>query len=236
MRKATLVALGAVVCAVAGYGGTASIVASFRSPCSVAYGIDYYDGYLYHAGLGTPSQIYKTDRFGSIKEILPNPDATGIDRTPTHFWVCARSRIYLLETNGEIVRYFNGPGSVPRGIAYGGGFLWHSNGYYVYKLRTADGAIINSFGAPAPCAAVAGVFWEAGQLWLAGWACNLIFKTTETGSVIESFSLGSIKRPYGITREGEYVWITAEEYVYKMKISPTAVEPASLGKVKALWR
>jgi len=220
------------LCAATAFAGTASIVASWPSPCSAqVYGIDYYGNYLYHADNGV--YIYKTDTTGSLVDRLRMPIvSTDIDRIDSGFWTCNYSGyIYHLTTTGSIFKYFPAPSKRGYGITYDGYYLWYSDGIYIYKL-TNTGSVIKSF---KPLTAdVAGVCSNLPYLWLAGYSAYNVYQLTQNGSIADSFAIN--QKAMGIAWDDSYVWYAGEEWVYKMKPNFTSIAPASLGRVKALYR
>ena len=221
------------LCAATAFAGTASIVTSFISPCNPGdvYGIDYYDGSLYHAGGATSGYIYRTTTDGSTISSFKHR-ASGIDRTWSEFWTSFYSArlIYRLSTTGTVIRTIEAPGLGP-GVAYGEGFLWYSTGSEIYKLLV-DGSIVESFKTPKVGAT--GVCWDDPNLWLAVYPAGTIYKITQTGSIIGSTQTKG--NPYGVSWDGSYLWYTAIGWVYKAKVNFTSIAPASLGRVKALYR
>ena len=232
-----------LVVAITADAGEMSIVASWRSPSNATMGIDYYGGYLYHA---TPGQdiINITTTSGSFVASLPDPSrAYDIDRTAIEFWTAngTGSGITRLSTVGSYIRGVATPGSLGRGVTYGEGCLWYATyitAPVVYRL-TANGSIMASFRLPGR--SPGGLFWDASTLWYAD-AANpppngLIYHVTTTGSVIDSIAVPSTQ-PAGVTWQGQYLWYTdyKTHYVYQVRYSPVAVSPASLGRVKAMYR
>jgi len=225
------------LCAATAFGGTASIVASFRSPCNPGniYGIDYYDGSLYHADGIKGGYIYQTDTVGLIKARIRNATgARGIDRTPSEFWTCNYDAwVYRLSTAGNILTSFKAwePGY---GVALGEDCLWYTQGPVVYKV-TLTGSLQRWFKAPSTSAA--GIYWAASYLWIADSINYYIYCVAESGKTIDSFR--ALARPYGVTWDGSYIWyttMTTPYWVYKAKVNFTSIAPASLGRVKALYR
>ena len=230
MKKLWLAVI--TICAGTAFAGTASIVSSFRSPCSTyAWGIDYHGGYVYH-GDGH-NYIYRTTTTGSRLDSLSVGNASaGIDRTDLEFWTCNRGGwIFRLSTEGSTIRSFEKPVD-SYGITYGEGFLWYSSKSYVYKL-TVNGSGVSSFRLPT--ASHRGICWDAPYLWTASNGSQMIYRITQTGSVVDSISIAP-NNPWGVTWDGSYLWYTANYYVYQVSISHTPVAPASLGKVKAIYR
>ena len=240
LRVKGIVALVAVLAAVSS-AGDVSIVASWRSPSVITFGIDYYGGYLYHA-TPTESRITVTTLTGSIITWLP--DVTrgwDLDRTPVEFWVAVGSGrgIARLSTTGSFIRQVSTPGNLGLGITYGEGCLWYatlSTTPYLYRL-TVNGSVMSSFQLPGR--SPGGLFWEASTLWYADAAnpSGSIYHLTTTGSVLDSITVPNT-RPAGITWQGPYLWYTDynNHYVYQARYSPVGVTPASLGRVKAMYR
>jgi hypothetical protein len=243
----TLVA--ALACCAAATGG--SIICSFESPCSDRTdGIDFRGGYIYHANCHGPADILKTCTAGSIISSWNEPShAIGVDFTGSEFWVYAfwpnvpRDRIFRLSEAGSVVASFAAPAN-GQGITYDGEHLWYStagNHYwnYVYKLTTTA-SVLSSFQAPYGKGFLnKGVDWGGGHLWLAQ-ASNvsgLLYQMTTAGSVVYSISVPG-RQPTGVSRDGEAVWVAdgVSNWVFKMTWSGDAVAPASLGKVKALFK
>ncbi len=216
------------------FAGTASIITSFRSPCRNVRGIDYHGGYLYHAAVS--ENIVVTTTTGSVVQtIRALYTGTGLDRTNIEFWTATGYLINRLSTNGSLLRSFMGPVRV-RGITFGEGFLWLTgNDTRIYKI-TVNGSVVNSFTLPR-CNSY-GICYRNRELWLAERSEGSIFQVTVGGSFIESYPLPQY--PWGVTCEGQYIWYSSfmNGWVYKMLPIPygTAVTPASLGKVKALYR
>jgi len=64
----------------------------------------------------------------------------------------------------------------------------------------------------------------------------MIYLITQDGYVLDSFATAGT--PYGVTWDGSYLWYTVTDinWVYQVDVNFTAVEPASLGNVKAIYR
>jgi len=235
VKAMRVITICAVLCAAAAYGGTASIVSSFRSPSSAAYGIDYYDGYLYHADRAVP-YIYQTTMTGSLVKSIRvsapyNP--AGIDRTQDGFWTCSYNPpwVYRLSTTGAVLNSFPA-WERGWGITFGEDSLWYTQLFYIFKVTTG-GSIMRSFVITG--INPAGICWDNPYLWIAGYSTHQIYKITQTGSIVDSANVKG-GPTYGITCDDPYLWYTANYYVYQIRFSPTAVAPASLGKVKAIYR
>jgi hypothetical protein len=252
MRKRVLIILfpaAALACCAAATGG--SIICSFESPCSDrTEGIDFRGGYIYHANCYGPADILKTSTAGSLISSWNEPaHAVGLDFTGSEFWVYAfwpnvpRDRIFRLSEGGSVVASFAAPAN-GQGVAFDGGYLWYStagNHYwnYVYKLTTTA-SVLSSFQAPHGKGFLnEGVDWGGGHLWLAqsGYAGGYVYQMTTAGSVVYSVFMAG-RRPTGVSRDGGDVWFAdgVSDWVFKMTWSGDAVAPASVGKVKALFK
>ena len=236
----TTVAL-AVLAAAATATVSGSIVASWRSPCINPAALDYYDGRLYHVAQAE-RKIFITTTVGSLLGSVVDPtSARGLDRTAIEYWIChANGSIARLDTTGSLIRVLPGPATQGYDITLGEGCLWYS-GYttapYIFRLTVETGSIMASFRSPGR--APGGLFWEAPTLWFAEGAnpTGSIYHLTTTGSIIESITVPGA-RPYGVAREGPFIWYTdfTTGYVYQITYTQTGVEPASLGRVKAVYR
>jgi hypothetical protein len=221
------------LCAAAAFAGTASIVSSFQSPCgSKVRGLDYHDGYLYLVEYA--NSIYCTTTTGSVVSQIPG-GLMGIDRTDYGFWSCSQTFIYLLTTSGSYVRTYEAP-STAWDVTEGGNYLWCGTGALAYRLRSDNGSRLGSFRLPS--SANRGLDWDAKENCLGSIDAYKIYQLTTTGIVVESFNVPGGRSPYGITRQGQYIWYSSPTtgYIYKALPCYTAVAPASLGRVKALYR
>lgn len=241
-----VVALAALLAAVGSVFGAGSIVSSFLSPCSNrSDGMCYCGGYLYIMDypVGT---VYRTTTNGSVLGSWAGPrNGSGVHFTGTHFWTNTYSPgwAYYRDSNGSILASFAGP-APGYGITSDGTYLWYSCALTrntVWQLTTT-GSVIGSFGGPGRWCS--GLDWDPrGYLWVADapyGGVTGIYRVTTNGSVVESYSpLPVAFQPVGCAWDGSYVWYCdfwPPLYVYQMDTVVTSVEPASIGKVKALFR
>ncbi|HUV87192.1 MAG TPA: hypothetical protein VMX79_08770 [bacterium] len=236
------VALGAANFAGATGG---SVVASFRSPhaSGVPRGMAYSTHHtrLYHVS-NTTNTIYATNTDGSVVKSFPCPaDTRDVEGGQHYFWTCTYSAtgvIYRINTTGSVEASFPAPANAT-GITRDATHLWVSSSTtnYVYRMTTV-GSVVASFAAPADD--TAGLDWDGRYLWLADAAAadSTVYRLTTTGSVVWQCKAPA-GRAYGVAFDGTYVWygsMANPKYCFRMTISGVAVEPASLGKVKALFR
>jgi hypothetical protein len=115
------------------------------------------------------------------------------------------------------------------GLAWVKGSLRADN----YALNTS-GSIVKSFKAPFY---VHDLAWDGRYLWTNRWSDFYICRFTDTGSVVASFKLpGGTYESSGAAFDGSYLWLANRGWAYRVDIGVIAVEPASAGKVKALFR
>jgi hypothetical protein len=122
------------------------------------------------------------------------------------------------------------------GIAWDGEYIWTDGGRFKSQLKyTTAGTLVATF--PMTVDVCSDMAYYKRQLWYyGGW--GLVYGVTLNGSVVASFPAPSGScRAVGF--DGEYLW-TADgnrpQYIYKVDIEVMGVTPASLGKVKALFR
>jgi hypothetical protein len=228
-----------------------SIIRSFESPCNdCTDGIDYRGGYLYHANFNGPCEIIKTTTAGSRVSSLTDPTyVRGVDFTGAVYWVYSfwpqvpRDRIYRVTEAGSLAASFAAP-SNGYGVTYDGEHLWYSTAgshywNYVYKLTT-KGSVVSSFQAPHGKGYLnKDIDWGDSCLWLAqsSSAGGFIYQMTTAGSVVFSIFLQG-REPTGVAWDGKRVWFAdgGNDWVYQISWSGVDVAPASIGKVKALFR
>jgi hypothetical protein len=121
--------------------------------------------------------------------------------------------IITFVTNGSgqsltAVDSFATPASIPFGLEWIDGNLWHSDrsSHLIYKIDPATHAVIRSFspGVSDP----AGLAWNGTQLFCADWTGGKIFRIdTSTGAALDSFPSPN-GSPFGLTWDGSNLWCT----------------------------
>ena len=246
MSRKFLIALALTLTGVGCAGATGgSVVASFRSPhaSGIPRGMAYASpsSRLYHVS-STKDTIYATNTDGSVVGSFACPgDTRDVEAGEDYFWTCTYSStgiIYRINTSGSVESSFLAPANAT-GITLDATYLWVSSSTtnYVYRITTT-GSLVASFAAPGGDAA--GLDWDGRYLWLADAATtdSSLYRLTTTGSVLWQFKVPT-GRVYGVAFDGTYVWYDSmanPKNCYRVTISGNAVEPASFGKVKALFR
>jgi DNA-binding beta-propeller fold protein YncE len=245
------VAVFAMSAAASGQVWPPQLVTSFPAPPG-AIDVAYEEGPLYALVGSAPPTVFTLNYWngsitGSFTIPVPN-GARGIATTgysPTHMWVSNRLNGYLyrLTTSGSLLGSFACPGGTPYGL---GGYRFAyppDEGYLMVSCRDENhflrvnhttGSLVSSFAGPAT--AVIGY-----DEWLAVDRNNSYLYWNYYGSwrVLDTlparpwgiatnvmWTIGTGIRAYALCRDG---------YIYHYS-GYTAVAPASVGRVKALFR
>lgn len=235
--RAILIIGAALVVAIA--GATGEIIASFKSPAPNTLGIDAGGGYLC---LASGRSIYVVNEQGQrIRLIGTNLPVTfnGVAYGARGFWVCTlTSYAYRLNVGGSVVASWYGPGK-GCGIDYdsASGQVWYATPRWIYKLL-GNGSVLGSF-ACSGVTTLGGISYDNGYVWTVDTGKgNPLYQYTPTGSLVRTVAQPG-KFIYGVAAwPGGYLWYTnrADNWAYKVDVKPSAVAPASLGRVKALFR
>jgi hypothetical protein len=254
MGIARVVITVAAACLAAAAAGamTCSIVSSFLSPAAgqQILGLDYYNGHLYHSASMGFHLVYETDLMGSVISSFEPPHGTSyLEVDADGIWMGMHSPeqlLFRMTTTGRITASY--PLSFrPIGITRQGDWLWFtlqwSPNMPICKTTTV-GSVIASYPALGG-AALFDLDFYGGYLWIPYGPLShpdtAIYKYTTTGSLVDYVQpFPGAGRPGGVCWDGTYLWavdMDAPGYCYKMTCSPNpAIEPASFGKVKALFR
>jgi hypothetical protein len=112
----------------------------------------------------------------------------------------------------------------------------------IWWVSNTNGSLISSFQAPFTNYAL-DLAWDYTHdyIWYANYATRWVVGMTPAGSVRESWELEStVSYPYGIAYYGGRLYVSTsggspDEYIWVYECTYTDVEPASLGKVKAIF-
>jgi hypothetical protein len=256
MRRGIFIGALAAALAVAAGGDywPPKLVASFPAPPeAIALACEYQP--LYALIAGTAPTVFTLNTWngsitGSFAIAVPN-GARGIATTgfgPPNLWVSNRlnSYLYYLTTGGSLLGSFRCPEGTPFGLGgywYGGGpdkgYLTVScrNENQILRVNPTTGSLASSFSGPAT--AVIGydegfavdrysdcLYWKRGGFWE-------VLDTLPAGprGVTVAAHISTDAAPGALDA---YV-ICRDDYIYHY-YGWTAVAPASLGRVKALFR
>jgi hypothetical protein len=145
-------------------------------------------------------------------------------------------------TTGSTLRSWSTPRGMPMGAAFrqagGSYYIYHTDwNKRLYRMSAAYGQIQTSYPLgfnPTDCAYGGGYLWISDPVNYAVWKCR------EDGVKYDGFSTVVWGRPEGIGYTPGYVWVGIQTPVNRIlrftATSGTDVAPASLGKVKAIFR
>lgn len=129
-----------------------------------------------------------------------------------------------LTLSGTSPSSFDLPDHYMSGIAYDDGNFW-VGAYYpdpgtIYNVD-GSGTILSQFTAPSQ--QIWDICKQGDDLWMADYDADMIYKTSQTGEVLESHPAENIK-PSGIVFDGTYIWyvdgpLSANSTIYKVSLT-----------------
>ena len=250
---AVAVSAAFVPAAEAGWG---SFVSSFESPGPYPAGISYKSELIY---VSTHNLVvWRLNRNGSVVNSYYTNVARQAGMTvgtvggTTYYWVVPTypAYVYRFVDNSSTM---SGSFSVPsfeeagwRGLAFKDAahmYYTDGKGRVLYMLHPMTGSVYASYSLPFRPNEVAYDDRGPGYLWMTCADDKSIYQCRLAGSVVASFSVSAYGYPQGCGFDGEYLWVgcgyptQGEDYVVQFDVrSEPVVEPASIGKVKALYR
>lgn len=211
-----------------------SILQSWDIP-GKASGLAWDGTYLYFGIYGSNGDhFYRFDPSdGSYQQQFIAPsigDCFGMSWDGSSLWVInqvspssAPAEATELDLSGNILSTFALPDHYMSGIAYDGGDFWAGT-YYpdpgtVYNVNNTGGTI-SQFTPPNE--QIWDICMHDNDLWMVEYNDNMIYKTDQSGNVLESHPCENIK-PSGIVYDGTYIW-----YVDGQLSSPSKLYKVSL--------
>jgi hypothetical protein len=253
MRKhfAALAGFTAVLAAGALAWGT--LIASYPCPEGSRYpnGVAYRNNRLYIATNDVNYSVWQVrPNTGSVLASHQAPSrlimglAAGLAGETVSYWISSTygtGRIYQVGyISGSVVNSFPAYGSHPMGLAFRNATtMYHTdfNARRLYVIHPVTGSIYDSYPlnfGPCDCA------FGGGYLWIADGYGELIRQCDTTGSTLASFSTAEYGFCSGLGYYNRRVWVGINEPLHailKFEVDPSyAVEPASVGRVKAIFR
>jgi hypothetical protein len=266
MRKAALIVAASAAVATGAFATSylGSIVGSFNAtaqvgssnyyPLGLAYdGAEFWTGHSRYAAEWTVTGSRKSMYYINAGVNYE----TAYDRGANRLYAINKlsstySVLGIDPSSGSIVNSFvvPSPFTTPQGLTFGGGYLYIADMYQSRILKTTTtGSVVSSIN-PAVFA-IKGLAWDgdtSGGPYL--FACEANSNHTihqinpSSGSVVKSFAgpafAGNI---IGLTWDGTYLWACQNyigNYMYAFQFIAydpnVGISPASLGKVKALYR
>lgn len=129
-----------------------------------------------------------------------------------------------LDLSGNILSTITLPDHYMSGIAWDNGDFWVGT-YYpdpgtVYNINNS-GTVLSQFTPPEE--QIWDICMHGNNLWMVDYNADMIYKTDQSGSVLESYASENIK-PSGIVYDGTYIWyvdgqISSPSKIYKVSLT-----------------
>jgi len=243
VRKVGLVFLAAGLAAAAAWGAFGDILQSFPAPNSYPLALAYENGYLWVYCNTSPYNFYRVNPSnGSVVASFVSPGGSvgrgaAWDGTYLYTGNSTTDYIFRMSTTGSVYGSF-GVSNFYGGLTWDHTYLWYTgtSPNYFYRMTTA-GSVNSSFSAtfypfdPGSDGTYiyCGTYTPSQQ----------IYKLTTAGSIVESHAPPA-NYPWGCTHDGTDLWFgttTGTNYIWRVDDGVLSnVAPASLGKVKALFK
>lgn len=256
MNKSVATALAvAALTAVGAEAYLGQIEASFRSPAGAdTRGLARADGFLYAVDGGAPGTVYRINAVtGSIYNQyvvgwMGINSGLGYSTNPAYLWVgCVGTNLvyYTRPFTGSVYSSWrtNHQAFGVAGLCTGDGGAGTTNvfaaGYYpafVYRHRL-NGSVAGSFPIAATSRFDCAFDWRNNILWRG--SGTYIYGFTPSGATAASFA-SPAGTPWGLAYYNRRLWVAcqADGNIYRIHCPKNffAVEPASVGRVKSLFR
>ncbi len=261
MKTKMIAAVGAAAAAAA--WGWGSLVASYPSPGAGVTGLGAlsYQGTDYITAQNGHYVWLLYESTGSVAASYPAPGNTwsggmcsGVLGGVAQHWLSkydpVNDKVWVYRcafATGSVLGSFSAFNSnffVHDGLAFqpvaGSGYLYYADGTtgipYIYRMQAETGSVYGSFYPP-------GEPWDidfgGGYLWVWTYPNEwCVWQMTTTGSVVNNFWPAAQGMEGGVAYDdvGPYLWLAQAGVLNGYELSLTGVAPASLGKVKALFR
>lgn len=232
-------------------GGVGDVLASFPSPAQRPTTMTWADGNLYVFCDAPPYNIWKVKPsngsvLGSFRFARGAGDTAGIAHDGKYFWVAngAENVIYSVKWGGGVVSSFKATWNVGEGLACSDFHIWGTEeggewNFKLYQMRR-DGRVLRSYSLYYQ---MFDPVWDGQYIWVPDYdnivklyriACMDIVE----GSVVTTFRTPA-DEARGMAFDGTYLWLSTmadNGRIWKIDRGHVAVQPASLGRVKALYR
>ncbi len=201
-----------------------------------ASGLAWDGTYLYFGIYGSDGDhFYRFDPTNGTYQqqfIIPSiGDCFGMTWDGSSLWIInqvsppsAPAEATEIDLSGNILSTFQLPDHYMSGIAHDNGNYWVGT-YYpdpgtVYEV-TGSGAVLSQFTPPEE--QIWDICMHGNDLWMVDYNANMIYKTDQSGNVIESHPSENIK-PSGIVYDGTYLWyvdgqISSPSKLYKVSLT-----------------
>jgi hypothetical protein len=266
MKKVCLIVLSAAFLAATAYAAMGDLVASFdnhpASGTSTHYGLAADSSYLYSYYYTTGRLIYVMTRSsGSLVNSYPCPLGTG---SPNYYCrglsygggeylaminYSMRINLAAYRSNGSLISTWTWPSGSRYGVCVEhngtapGTHAWNNNTSGTFWRYDTSGSVLSSFDISST--SNYDLAWDYGNnlLWYGNTSSEYVTGITTTGSYVASWRVPSaVSNPYGVAYYGQYLYVSTssgspDEYIWVYHCPNTVnVQPASIGRVKALYR
>jgi hypothetical protein len=249
MRKVIIFTLSAILTVAAADAYLGQIVFSFPIT-STPRGLGVGPEYLYHLGRGSTRCvviIYRADT-GSRHNMWEAPilrELYGCAYTEGGYLWLSGSWYQVYQCNASTGSLYGSWECGPDGLApfctddYGKGatalYASGMNAYTISKFDLTTHSLISSFQNPYQAPQDLAYDWRNQLVW-ASYELGTIWACTTTGSFVTALPIGSGRR--GLAYSAEYLWVTSRNMCYKIHCPYDflSMTPASLGRVKTLYR
>jgi len=255
MRKCFLSVVAVALVAATAQAYLGEVVSSFRSPAGTdTRGLARGSTYLYVMNGNIRATVYRTrPTTGSIYDwymVSWTGENSGLAfSTPSYLWVgrLDNDRVYCVEQSTGSLYYSWSAVHDPYGLApwctgdggTGTSYLFSTDDApsRLYTHELSNGSIVNSsslvYNARCDCA----FDWRNNLIWIG--QGGSIYAVAPSGAPVASFN-SPAGSPRGLTYTNSYLWIAcnSDGYIYRVHCPRnfTAAAPASLGKVRAIFR
>ena len=227
------------------------VLASFPSPAPKPTSLTWADGNLYCFCKTPPYNIWKIkpsngNVLGSFRFARAAGDTEGIANDGRYFWVgnAAENVIYCLQWGGSVVSSFRTSWNVGRGLACSDYHVWGTEAggewnFKIYQMRRT-GEIVRSY---AVYYQMFDPVWDGRYIWVPDydqvvkWYRIIRIDPTD-GRIVTTFQ-SPADEARGMAYDGMYLWLSTmadNGRIWKIDTGGVGVAPASLGRVKALYR
>jgi hypothetical protein len=262
MGKVICGVLSLAVLTTAAWGELGDVVASWTAPASSPYGVAANASYIYVYCGTSPYNVYTMTTAGSVVSSWSSPFGSrtrGLGyEYGNYLWLgyYGSGVAFVAKTNGSNGSVISSFPVYNEHTLYGGVACQGnpssagvtsiiSNDYlpYVASRHTTAGSLISTFVYSTGEPSFRDPAWDYvnGLIWWGDYySPYFVYGYDTDGSIVASFA-GPWVSPYGLGFYGDYLWISSNSspyYVYRVHCPfiGISVVPASVGKVKALFR
>ncbi|HUU56794.1 MAG TPA: hypothetical protein VMW93_05580 [bacterium] len=227
------------------------VVASFAAPAPKPTTLTWAEGNLYCFCETSPFNIWKIKPatgsvLGSFRFARAAGDTAGLAYDGRYFWVGNRAEdvIYSFAWGGSVVSSFKASWNVGRGLGCSNFHIWGTEeggewNFRLYQMRR-DGQVLRSYSLYYE---MFDPVWDGRYIWVPDYddiieSYRVIRIDPVNGSVVTTFQAPG-DQARGMAYDGTYLWLSTmadNGWLWKIDTGDVGVEPASLGRVKALFR